>query len=503
MQFRFKLKDFGSNAVSLFSGSAIASLLFVVPGASANDLNPDMLQAVSELYGITQEQAIDRLARETEAALTLHTLQLQGIENFAGSWFDAESGKLVIAVSDAGARDQIQGANVEAVLVQRNLKELQLRLDDAVSTLRASRQDSAVVSQHVDVQSNEVVLTVVETSLAAVSSTLGNELLTDGVRIESTATLPELSTGLVRAATGTRNLTWAGQYGGEWPCSVGASVEDGFITAGHCGSAQGTTPNQIGDSSGAPLGHFEESAWFAGNPSIDSAYVQTGAGWTPSGTVQGYSDGIFPVASDWGGIVQFGIGTTVCRYGQTSGGPHCGTIDAMDVDIVPTNGGGQTIVGTTRVNGGCSDDGDSGGPWVASTGFIQGTNVGEARHTSDTGSCPTQAVWTYFQPITDALVEFDDHDLVVLTGHGANAPSLENVECPVAGLGGPGLFSCNTGVVDSQGKPSVQWSGSSGIKPGPVLTETCTVGQTVYVTAQATNTYGTTTKYYSFPCPSF
>ncbi len=482
---------------------ASIGLLSSAPPAFASDtqhdFNPDILQSVSELYGITEEQAIDRLARETEAALALHALQLEGIDDYAGSWFDAETGKLVIAVSSEAALESIDDDKVATVLVAHDLKSMQTQLNLAISALSKLTNEGSAVGYYFDVQRNEVVLTVKNESAAAISATLGTERLDDNVRLEVVDTLPVLSTGLLRAATGTRNLTWASQHGGTWPCSVGASVEDGYITAGHCGSAVGTG-NEFSDSSGSPLGTMVESPWFVTNPSIDSGYVQTVAGWTPSGTVQGYSDGIFPVASAWGGLVQYGVGTTVCRYGQTSGGPHCGTIDAFD--ITQLFQGGHTVTGLTRVSGGCSDDGDSGGPHVAGAGYIQGTNTGAWKfNASDT--CPTQAKYVYFQPITDALDAFSDHDLIMLTGHGSNAPSLDNVECPVAGLGGPGLFSCNTGVVDSQGKPSVQWSGSSGIKPGPVLTETCTVGQTVFVTAQATNTYGTMTKHYSFPCPSF
>lgn len=68
--------------------------------ANSREFNKDILGAVSELYGISESQAVNRLAQETEAAITFQKIRQLSIDSYAGSWFDASRGKLNVAIAD-------------------------------------------------------------------------------------------------------------------------------------------------------------------------------------------------------------------------------------------------------------------------------------------------------------------------------------------------------------------------------------------------------------------
>lgn len=106
----------------------------------------------------------------------------------------------------------------------------------------------------------------------------------------------------------------------------------------------------------------------------------------------------------------------------------------------------------------------------------------------------------YFQPIEDTVQEFS---LVVLTAHGANAPTVWGFTCPDWDSSGGGYFDCSIDHYNAQGNsPTYQWSASSG--PGSTsmdLFGTCTMGYPVSVTLATTNQYGTGYRYANFTCP--
>src|SRR5690606_11175910 len=127
----------------------------------------------------------------------------------------------------------------------------------------------------------------------------------------------------------------------------------------------------------------------------DIGRVEVDLGWVPTPKINGYSDGLLYVSGKWSGLVESLSGQTVCRYGQTSGGPHCGTLDAIlpyeDFSI-------GRVYHVARVIGGCTHHGDSGGPWLSGVGNqVQGTHIGGTA----LGTCPLSTTYTYYQPISD------------------------------------------------------------------------------------------------------
>lgn len=478
--------------------------------STAPEFNEDMLTAVSELYGITEDQALTRLAHETEAAITLHLIQDLSISSYAGSWFDGSTLRLKVALADKKDIAQIERFDVDLVLVEHSLTELQEKLESAKNHLSLeSGLNTSTVTSFIDYKSNTAVLEVEGSYAPLARSELTAFGLSESIRINEISGTPKVSTGPVLGGDGTRNLTYLSENGVDFPCSVGASAEGGFVTASHCDHAKNSS---IGDSNHNPLGTTTISQYDEDNPFIDAAYVETLTGWTPTAQVNGYTSGNFSVSEEWAGMIEFPVGSTVCRFGGTSGGPHCGTVNQLNLDqeftlrYVPHPTWGwvvpvpvrQTILGVTRVSGSCSDDGDSGGTWVGGTGQVQGVNVGvSVANEGDT--CPTVATWTYFQPIKDVV---DVLDVTMLTAHGSNAPDITDVDCPDIGSSTYQRFVCWLTNVDSQGEVSLQWTSSNGgYSTKRYLQKTCTLNSTISVTLQATNPYGTDTKNFTFPCP--
>ena len=108
-------------------------------------------------------------------------------------------------------------------------------------------------------------------------------------------------------------------YIGGGRCSVGFSVNGGFVTAGHCGTAGNATTgyNQVAQ------GTFQGSS-FPGN---DYAWVAVNANWTPQPWVNNYAGGNVTVA----GSTAAAVGASICRSGSTTGW-HCGTVQAQQPD---------------------------------------------------------------------------------------------------------------------------------------------------------------------------
>ena len=109
-------------------------------------------------------------------------------------------------------------------------------------------------------------------------------------------------------------------YIGGGRCSVGFSVNGGFVTAGHCGTPGTATQgyNQVAQ------GTFQGSS-FPGN---DYAWVAVNSNWTPQPWVNNYSGGNVTVA----GSTEAAVGASICRSGSTTGW-RCGTVQAKNQTV--------------------------------------------------------------------------------------------------------------------------------------------------------------------------
>lgn len=443
---------------------------------------------MAALYGISEEAAADRLASEIVAASQyqlMHSLDLKG---YAGGWYDADSARLVVATNHASDRNLLSAMNINSILVDHDLSSLQELAENLAAEFRTYDTHQAFRSAFVDVRANQAVLVVAPEARHVAEDRVGYLLLNGRGAIRTQAHTVETSSGNVRAAKATRNLTWNQHPGGDWPCSIGANTENGFVWAGHCGYRD----NIIGDEDETPLGEVAVSTWLDSSEKIDVGKVETSAGWTPTPTVQGYNHGVIDISSIRSGLTEYPINSTVCRYGGTSKFANCGTIDAKNVSITPS---GKSLEGMTRVTGICSDDGDSGGPHIAGGSHMQGVNIAK---TDEPSSCPTPLQYVYFHRMTDVL---DRTGSTMLTSHGSNQPSAYDLICPDSSNSWNGHFLCTTSFM-SQGPTNITWTYGSTQVSGPLISGSCSPGSTVFIDLSISNSYGTDAQNISFPCPT-
>ncbi|MFJ3496664.1 trypsin-like serine protease [Streptomyces sp. NPDC086091] len=348
----------------------------VARAVGADRPSPLLLRALARDLGLTPRQAEERLANEAEAGTRAGRLQHTLGSRFAGAWVSgATAADLTVATTDAADTAAITAEGARAAVVRTSLSALTGRKADLDAAAGRTRSLDTPV-RYVDVRTNRVV--VQATSRAAATALLKEAgVAADGVRVRLSADRPHPLKDVVGGD--------AYYIDGTARCSVGFSVtkdqQQGFATAGHCGSAgDPTTGYDEGDQ-----GTFQASVF----PGKDMAWVGVNADWTATPDVKGEGGVRVQVT----GSVQAMVGASVCRSGSTTGW-HCGTVQQLGVGVTYEEG---TVGGLTRTTV-CAEPGDSGGPYVSGT-QAQGVTSGGS------GDC-TRGGTTFFQPVNPLLAEF-------------------------------------------------------------------------------------------------
>ena len=343
------------------AGVAAAAFIAVAgqqAGAAAPQDGPSgatLQGAMQRDLGLSAAQVTDRLAAEKSAAAADKALKADLGSSFAGSYFDATSGKLVVAVTDAAAAKAAQAQGAQAVTVARSAAQL----DSVVSKLDAASAPSTVAGWYVDVASNQVVVPTRDVAAAEA--------------FVAKAGVPASAVEVQQAPEDPQPLAQGGDayYIGGARCSIGFAVSGGFVTAGHCGST--------GDATQTPSGTFAGSS-FPGN---DYAFVRTNE--VIAGTVKNGSSSVAVRGSS-----DAPVGSSICRSGSTTGW-RCGTIQARNSTVNYAEG---SVTGLIRTNA-CAEPGDSGGSAISGN-QAQGVTSGGS------GNC-TFGGTTYFQPVNEIL----------------------------------------------------------------------------------------------------
>ncbi|GAA1334578.1 carbohydrate-binding protein [Saccharothrix algeriensis] len=351
-------------AVAVLSAAGVAVALTSTATAGPPTLQQEesgLVAAMARDFKITPDQARARLAREAKAATTEFGLKSRLGQGYGGSWLNDDATELVVAVTDAAQIQAVKAAGATPKVVKRS----QARLDELKAKLDANKNaPKDVPVWYVDVKANSVVMLAHNPESAKAFAEASGVDVAD-VRIEQSSESPR---PLIDVIGGN-----AYYMSGGGRCSVGFSVNGGFVTAGHCGrTGSGTTQ---------PTGTFAGSS-FPGN---DYAWVRVGAGNTMRGLVNRYP-GTVPVK----GSTESPVGASVCRSGSTTGW-HCGTIQQKNTSVTYPEG---TITGVVRTNA-CAEPGDSGGSWLTGD-QAQGVTSGGSGNCSSGGT-------TYYQPVNEIL----------------------------------------------------------------------------------------------------
>jgi len=362
---------------------------------------PQTLAAMQRDLALSADQARARVRKEAWATRTDRALRRTLGTSYSGAWMNAAGDQLTVAVTNAPAAEQVRATGAEPKVVARSagaLDGVKTRLDRA-----AARSTSAISGVFVDVSSNTV--TVVARpgrEAAAGAAVAGAGVARDAVKVITSAEAPKPLFDLRGGDAYFIN--------NQFRCSIGFSVQGGFVTAGHCGEEGDTTAgsNQVAQ------GTVELSV-FPGNG--DFGFVATNNQWTPTATVATSNQGVIPVA----GSQEAPVGASICRTGSTTG-TRCGVIQAKNATVNYPEG---TVTGLTRTNV-CAEGGDSGGSWISGD-QAQGVTSGGS------GDC-TVGGTTFFQPVNEIL---QAGNLTLVTS-GGNQPPPEDPGDP----GDPPAVSC-------------------------------------------------------------
>jgi streptogrisin C len=275
---------------------------------------------------------------------------------------------------------------------ESKLDAIKAGLDKAATKAPAA----TVPGWYVDVKTNTVVVQALGSTAAAKSFIKASGVDAALVKVVTTTERPKLLYD-VRGGDA--------YYIGGGRCSVGFSVNGGFVTAGHCGTTGSATTgfNRIAQ------GTFQGSS-FPGN---DYAWVSVNSNWTPQPWVNNGSGGNVIVA----GSTVAAIGASICRSGSTTGW-HCGTVGAYNQTVNYAEG---SVSGLTRTNA-CAEPGDSGGSWMSGQ-QAQGVTSGGS------GNC-TSGGTTYFQPVNEILTAYGKQ---LVTSGGGTPPTTPPTTPPSSG----------------------------------------------------------------------
>jgi len=364
----------GLSALLLLGGWATAS---AVPASAADSpshstkppASAPLLSAMQHDLGLTKSQAEARLAAEKKATAVERKAKHAAGSSYGGSWFDAASGKLTVAVTRGANTGAVRATGATVRLVQRSARQL----DAAKARIDALSAPAGVGSWYVDAKTNKVVVNVVAAHRHDndVRAFLARARQTGPVTVQQTAEAPQTF------AAGT--VGGDPYYTGNVRCSIGFSVYGGFVTAGHCDQHTGAVYGW----DHSYVGNFQGSSF----PDNDYAWVNVGSGWW---TV--------PVVLGWGtvsdqlvrGSAEAPVGASICRSGSTSHW-HCGTVLAKNETVNYSQGAVHELTKTSV----CAEPGDSGGSFISGD-QAQGVTSGGWGNCSSGGE-------TWYQPVNEIL----------------------------------------------------------------------------------------------------
>lgn len=361
----------------------VAVLARAIP-AAADVPDPSAVASYAKQFDLSSDEAAQHLTTQLRAMNVLDALRSNLGDQFAGIWFDNQTGRFVIPV----ARGPVDGAaiinkafgaaNLEnqfvVVPVQSSWSELtaaDLRLNQALAPLF----DDNVVKTSLDPRNNAVVVDLasgagvegsanVQSAAAAETvKVIVNHIPTDQFNYSAAACNwpncdPPLRGGVqIGSYNGvgcTAGFNMVGnQYGTHW-----------LMTAGHCLAAAGSANWFANDSAGyshllgSPGGYV-----FGGGYDGDAGIVKSdGSYWdqsSPNNRIVHW--GTFYNINMVGNGSNY-VGEYVCHSGATSG-TTCGNVTATGVKATYQEPGGNvTVQNMVQTNGMCTYAGDSGGP---------------------------------------------------------------------------------------------------------------------------------------------
>jgi hypothetical protein len=359
-------------ALALGGAAVLTASLASAALAPVAQASPGLIAAMQRDLGLTAAQAETRLGQEMTATRVLPGAQRAAGAAFGGAWFDPALGKLVVGLTDPAAAEAVRQAGAEptaAGISAANLDAAKAAIDSAA---KAKPAPAGVSGWRTDARSGSVVVTLRPGAQGAdVDAFVARARKAGPVTLATAPQAEPFSAGTVGGDPYYIN--------GNTRCSIGFSVQGGFVSAGHCGGAGSSVVGW----DGSAMGSFAGSS-FPGN---DYSFIRIGNGWWTAPVVLGWgtvSDAL--VRGSWVAPV----GTSVCRSGSTTHW-HCGTVLGQNETVNYSQG---AVYQMTRTNV-CAEPGDSGGSFITGD-QAQGVTSGGWGNCSSGGE-------TWFQPVNEIL----------------------------------------------------------------------------------------------------
>ncbi|NGN66501.1 hypothetical protein G5C51_21685 [Streptomyces sp. A7024] len=380
--------------------SLLGALAAGTAGAAPAETDPDpgsvpkgLLHALERDLGLDADAARTRAAAEARATTTAARLRAAlPATDYAGLWYDAATGKLKAAVTDAAtARRATQlGATAQRVTHDRATLHGAARAIGRSAEKSKGKGIPGIVAWGVDERRNQVTITVAKPDRTATTDRFLRRATSLGsyVKVREISSAPTQQGGEVAGGE-----KWV--PGSESPCSIGFSATGSadaksFLTAGHCTNdanqpAYGKDGTRIGTSNVNGSHSINAREGDFGAVAVDQA------GWTLSPRVEGWSSTDVDVTGSAEGVV----GQAVCRSGQTSGW-RCGEITQVNQTVDY----GNVVIDGLSYSDACSAGGDSGGSYVTASG-AKAVGIHSGGGSATCGS--SGDTFTIFQPVNEAL----------------------------------------------------------------------------------------------------
>lgn len=365
-------------ALSKVLGLGLLAAVLPLAWAAPASVDPKILNAMKRDLGLNAEQATARIAQEISATSVIDELRSSAGESFAGAWVANNGNTISVGITDKALADAVTAAGAKPIVMVNSLSKLQEAKEalDKLANQSATLKTEAVSAEgvaawYVDVIANKVILE------ALTDSTTNAEQMAAQIGLAESEfevrPVKELPTTFVGVSGGDAYL-----ISNSARCSVGFSVQGGFVSAGHCGGAGAPVTTTSGESYGSFSGSI-----FPGN---DMSFISTFEGTALNGYINSYGGGSLPVT----GSIESAPGSSVCRSGSTTG-VRCGEVRNLGVTINYSQG---SVNGVTETSV-CAEPGDSGGSFYTGS-EAQGVTSGGS------GDC-TSGGTTYFQPVNPIL----------------------------------------------------------------------------------------------------
>ncbi|MDT8912728.1 S1 family peptidase [Amycolatopsis sp. PS_44_ISF1] len=355
------------------AGAALltAGLATVVAPATAL-ASPAQLAAMQRDLGLNAEQAQTRLSQERAASNLMPAAQQAAGAAYGGAWFDPAQGKLVVGVTDPAVAEAVHRTGAATAPARISAVALDAAKSAVDASAKAKPAPASVSGWGADPRTGSVVVTLQPGA--------------HGADVDAFLARAR-EAGPVTTVTGPKPQTFsAGTVGGDpyyingnTRCSIGFSVNGGFVSAGHCGGAGSSVVGW----DGSAMGTFGGSS-FPGN---DYSIINIGNGWWTAPVVLGWGT-VSDVIVRGSSVAP--VGSSICRSGSTSHW-HCGTVLTIN-DTVNYAQGAVYEVTRTSV---CAEPGDSGGSFITGD-QAQGVTSGGYGDCSAGGN-------TWFQPVNEIL----------------------------------------------------------------------------------------------------